>query len=146
MADLYMTSKNYQAALDALLEIEQPNDKVKQTCQYLRYQLAVDAFLQDKMNDVLEWGNELIANEEKQSEYKTEAHYLCAQAYYRLHQYADVIGQIDLYQQQANIAQSKNQQSAIYLKAYALFNQKEYEAFQPCAPHRCIAAFCPRNR
>ena len=128
MADLYMTSKNYQAALDALLEIEQPNDKVKQTCQYLRYQLAVDAFLQDKMNDVLEWGNELIANEEKQSEYKTEAHYLCAQAYYRLHLYADVIGQIDLYQQQANIAQSKNQQSAIYLKAYALFNQKEYLA------------------
>ena len=100
---MYMTSKNYQAALDALLEIEQPNDKVKQTCQYLRYQLAVDAFLQDKMNDVLEWGNELIANEEKQSEYKTEAHYLCAQAYYRLHQYPQAIEKIELYQKQKNM-------------------------------------------
>lgn len=128
MADMYLTSKNYQAALNALLEIQQPNEKVLQTCQYLRYQLAVDAFLQDKMNDVLKWSNEVIETEKTESEYKTEAYYLCAQAYYRLHQYPQAIEKIELYQKQKNISQSNNQKSAIYLKAYALFNQKDYTA------------------
>ena len=45
MADLYLTSKNYQAALDALLEIQQPSEQVLQTRQYLRYQLAISSYL-----------------------------------------------------------------------------------------------------
>lgn len=131
MADMYLTSKNYRAALDALMEIQQPNEKVIQTCQYLRYQLAVDAFLQDKMSETLKWAKEVITKEENTSEYKTEAYYLCAQAYYRLRQYAEAIEQIDHYQQQNNIAKSSNQTTAIYLRAYALFNQKNYAAAEP---------------
>lgn len=131
MADLYLTSKNYQAALNALLEIQEPNDKVIQTCQYLRYQLAADALLQDKMDETIKWANEVITQETKQSEYKTEAYYLCAQAYYRLHKYPQTIEQIDLFQQQANANQSLNLKTANYLKAYALFNQKNYIAAYP---------------
>lgn len=126
MADMYLTSKNYQAALNALLEIQLPNEKVIQTCQYLRYQLAVDALLQGKMNDVLKWSNEIISKESGHTNYKTEAYYLCAQAYYRLHQYTEVLKLIELYQQQANVTNSNNLQTAIYLKAYATFNLKDY--------------------
>lgn len=126
MADMYLTSKNYQAALDALLEIEQPNEKVMHTCQYLRYQLAVDAFLQDKMKETIQWAKEVIETESQPSNYKTEAFYLCAQAYYRLHQYPQTIEQLDLYQQQPNLKQSNNHNTSIYLKAYALFNQEDY--------------------
>ena len=126
MADMYLTSKNYQAALDALLGIQQPNEKVLQTCQYLRYQMAIDAFLQNNMNDALKWAKELIEKETNDTNHKTEAYYLCAQAYYLLQQYPQTVEQIDLYQQQPNIAQSENQKTAFYLKAYALFNQKQY--------------------
>ena len=128
MADMYMTSKNYAAALEALLEIQHPNEKVIKTRQYLRYQLAVDAFLQDKMSEAIQWGNEVISNEPTTSEYKTESYYLCAQAYFHLHEYKKAVENIDLYQQQTNIALSNNQKTAIYLKAYALFNQKDYSS------------------
>ena len=131
MADMYLTSKNYQAALDALLEIQEPNEKVLLTCQYLRYQMAVDAFLQDNMNDALKWAKELIEKETNVTDHKTEAYYLCAQAYYQLHQYPQTVEQINLYLQQPNIAQSENQKTAIYLKAYALFNQKQYTSAEP---------------
>ena len=126
-----LTSKNYQAALDALLEIQEPNEKVLLTCQYLRYQMAVDAFLQDNMNDALKWAKELIEKETNVTDHKTEAYYLCAQAYYQLHQYPQTVEQINLYLQQPNIAQSENQKTAIYLKAYALFNQKQYTSAEP---------------
>lgn len=131
MADIYLTSKNYQAALDALLEIQQPSEKVLLTCQYLRYQMAVDAFLQNDMNNALKWAIELIEKEANTTDHKTEAYYLCAQAYYQLQQYPQTIEQINLYQQQPNIAHSENQKTAIYLKAYALFNQKQYTSAEP---------------
>ena len=127
MADMYLTSKNYLAALNALLEIQNPNEKVANTCQYLRYQLSIDAYLQDKMNDVLTWTSEVIDKEPNSSEYKTEAYFLRAQAHYRLHQYLMAIRDIDTYQLQNNVTASKNQNTAIYLKAYTLFNQKEYK-------------------
>lgn len=131
MADIYLTSKNYQAALDALLEIQQPSEKVLLTCQYLRYQMAIDAFLQNDMNNALKWAIELIEKEANTTDHKTEAYYLCAQAYYQLQQYPQTIEQINLYQQQPNIAHSENQKTAIYLKAYALFNQKQYTSAEP---------------
>lgn len=131
MADLYMTSKNYQAALDALIEIQQPTDKVLETRQYLRYQLAVDAFLQDKMSDVLKWTSEIITNESKQSTYKTESYYLSAQAHYRMRQYEVCLTQLNCYEQQVDAAKSENRTPAIYIKAYALFNLRNYTAAEP---------------
>ena len=126
MADMYVTSKNYQAALDALMEVQQPNAKVLETRQYLRYQLAVDAFVQDKMGDVKKWSGEVIAHEVGTSTYKTEAYYLSAQAEYRMRQYEACMAQLNLYEQQGNIAQSNNQVAALYLKAYAAFNLKDF--------------------
>ena len=126
MADMYVTSKNYQAALDALMEVQQPNAKVLETRQYLRYQLAVDAFVQDKMGDVKKWSGEVIAHATAPSTYKTEAYYLSAQAEYRMRQYEACMAQLNLYEQQGNIAQSNNQVAALYLKAYAAFNLKDF--------------------
>lgn len=128
MADLYFTSKNYKAALEALSTITTPDLKIQETMQYLRYQMAVDAFVQNKMSEVIYWSNEVINNSPQATSYKTEAYYLAAQAHYRLHQYPECITHLDAYQQQPNIAASTNQNTAIYLKAYALFNQKDYTA------------------
>lgn len=126
MADMYLTSKNYEAALNALQEIENPNDKMKQTMQYLRYQMAVNAFVQGKMIDVTTWTKEVISQSTQPSNYTTEAYYLAAQAFYRLHKYNECIEQINIYQQQPNVAESQNKVMSTYLKAYALFNLKNY--------------------
>ena len=131
MADLYMTSKNYHAALTALETIPNADENILSTKQYLRYQLAVDAFVQGKMTDVLQWTNEIVKHATKPSTYKTEAYYLAAQAHYSLHQYPQCVEQINLYNLQPNVKNSENKALAIYLKAYALFNQKNYVAAEP---------------
>lgn len=131
MADLYLTSKNYVAALEALLTIANPDEKMLKTIQYLRYQLTVDAFVQSKMAEVIRWSNEVVDNSPQPSIYKTEAYYLAAQAHYRLHQYTECIEKINHYQEQSNSVESTNKKHAIYLKAYALFNQKKYIEAEP---------------
>lgn len=125
MADMYLTSKNYQAAYEALSEIQHPDAKMQETKQYLRYQLGMDAFLQGKMQDAIEWMTQVINNDKKTSQYKTEAYYVRAESQYRMHQYAACLEDIKQYDSQSNVANSPNQVPAMYLKGYALFNQQQ---------------------
>lgn len=125
MADMYLTSKNYQAAYEALSEIQHPDAKMQETKQYLRYQLGMDAFLQGKMQDAIEWMTQVINNDKKTSQYKTEAYYVRAESQYRMHQYATCLEDIKQYESQSNVANSPNQVPAMYLKGYALFNKQQ---------------------
>ena len=125
MADMYLTSKNYQAAYEALSEIQHPDAKMQETKQYLRYQLGMDAFLQGKMQDAIEWMTQVINNDKKTLQYKTEAYYVRAESQYRMHQYAACLEDIKQYESQSNVVNSPNQVPAMYLKGYALFNQQQ---------------------
>lgn len=125
MGDMYMTSKNYKSALEALSEIKNPNEELKNTMQYLRYQMGIDAFLQNKMQDAVTWMSEVIENANGTSDYKTEAYYVRAESHYRLHQYDACLTDLKQYNAQPNINKSSNQQAALYLKGYAYFNQQQ---------------------
>lgn len=125
MGDMYMTSKNYKSALEALSEIKNPNEELKNTMQYLRYQMGIDAFLQNKMQDAVTWMSEVIENANGTSDYKTEAYYVRAESHYRLHQYDACLTDLKQYNAQPNVNKSSNQQAALYLKGYAYFNQQQ---------------------
>lgn len=125
MADMYMNSKNYQAAYEALSEVSQPDHKMQTTMQYLRYQMGVDAFLRGNMPESIKWTTLVIDHEPASSDYKTEALFLRADSKYRLLQYPACLEDIALFEQQANAATSHNHTAALYLKAYALFNQQQ---------------------
>lgn len=124
MADMYMNSKNYKAAYDALVGIKQPDAKMQETIQFLRYQLGIDAFLQGNMKEAVNWMTQVIKNEKKSSHYKTEAYYMRAESRYRMLQYPACIEDIEAFVKQSNAPKSKNYTTALYLKAYALFNQQ----------------------
>lgn len=124
MADMYMNSKNYKAAYDALVGIKHPDAKMQETIQFLRYQLGIDAFLQGNMKEAANWMTQVIKNEKKSSHYKTEAYYMRAESRYRMLQYPACIEDIEVFVKQSNAPKSKNYTTALYLKAYALFNQQ----------------------
>ena len=68
---------------------------------------------------------QVINNDKKTSQYKTEAYYVRAESQYRMHQYAACLEDIKQYESQSNVANSPNQVPAMYLKGYALFNQQQ---------------------
>lgn len=134
MADMYMTSKNYKAALESLSAIRSPNAKLLQTMQYLRYQMGADAFLQGNMPMAIKYLTEVINHDTQASAYKTDAYYLRAEAEYRSNRYEDCLSDLQQYESQPNIAASKNRQLATYLKGYTYFNmdrlQEAEQTFQ----------------
>ena len=132
LAAMYMTSKNYVAALDAVCALRNPNSKLQETKQYLRYQLGADALLQGKNEETIRWMSDVIENESGASNYKTEAYYYRAEARYRLHQYEQAMSDLVKYRQQPSYMQSKNNAMADYLQGYVSFNLKKYTESLGC--------------
>lgn len=125
MSQAFMQSKNYQAALDALDSINAPSTEMQETKQYLRYQLATDAYLQGKMAMVSPWMEILLAQPQGEV-YKKEAYYFMAEAHYRLKDYKKAEEDICQYLNQPAKEKLSNYSAALYLKAYIYFSQHNY--------------------
>lgn len=123
MADMYMNSKNYQAAYEALTEVKQPDEKMRETMQYLRYQMGIDAFLRGNMHESIKWMTQVIDNEKSTSEYKTDAYFVRAESKYRQSKYSECLEDLNIFNKQSNANKSNNYVAALYLKGYAYFNQ-----------------------
>ncbi len=130
LGDVFMHAKNYQAALDALDSIQHPTPQMLETKQYLRYQMATDAFLQNKMDEAAKHFTAVIDNEKKVSAYKTESYFWRAECYYRLGQWAQAQADLDAFIRQSNVRESKNLALVNYAKGYTLFLQKAFPQAQ----------------
>jgi len=126
LAAIYMTSKNYTAALDAVCALKNPSAKLIETQQYLRYQLGADALLQGNNQEAIHWMSDVIQNAKNASCYSTEAYYFRAEARYCLNQYEAALADLQLYRKQASYRQSPNHIMADYLQGYVCFNLKQY--------------------
>jgi len=126
LSDALMQSKNYAAAISTLDSIDQPTPQMKQTKQYLRYQLGADLFLQGKMQQSAQWMSEVINHNGESPKYTTEAYYVRAEAYYRLRNYAACEQDLNTFFARQDAKQSANYTIARYLQGYTAFSQAKY--------------------
>ena len=127
LSDALMQSKNYAAAIMTLDSIDRPTPKMLKTKQYLRYQLGADHFLQGKMQSSIDWMTQVIAHKAESDTYTTEAHYVRAEANYRLHNYLASEQDLNTFFARPDARQSANYNIARYLQGYAYFSQNKYD-------------------
>ena len=127
LSDALMQSKNYAAAIQTLDSIPNPTPKMRETKQYLRYQLGADHFLQGKMQQSAEWMTEVIKHDAESSKYTTEAYYVRAEANYRLRNYAASEQDLNTFFSRPGAKRSGNYSIARYLQGYTYFSQKQYD-------------------
>ena len=127
LSDALMQSKNYAAAIQTLDSIPNPTPKMRETKQYLRYQLGADHFLQGKMQQSAEWMTEVIKHDAESSKYTTEAYYVRAEANYRLRNYAASEQDLNTFFSRPGAKGSANYSIARYLQGYTYFSQKQYD-------------------
>ena len=127
LSDALMQSKNYVAAIQTLDSIPNPTPKMRETKQYLRYQLGADHFLQGKMQQSAEWMTEVIKHDAESSKYTTEAYYVRAEANYRLRNYAASEQDLNTFFSRPGAKGSENYSIARYLQGYTYFSQKQYD-------------------
>ena len=127
LSDALMQSKNYAAAIATLDSIPNPSPKMRETKQYLRYQLGADNFLQGKMQQSIDWMSEVIAHKAESDKYTTEAFYVRAEANYRLRNYAACEQDLNNFFARQDARQSANYTIARYLQGYTAFSQAKYD-------------------
>ena len=127
LSDALMQSKNYAAAIAMLDSIDKPTPKMRETKQYLRYQLGADNFLQGKIQQSAEWLTEVISHTSESSKYTTEAYYLRAEANYRLREYNACVEDLNAFFARSDAKRSDNFAIARYLQGYAYFSLKQYD-------------------
>ena len=127
LSDALMQSKNYAAAIATLDSIDRPTPKMRETKQYLRYQLGVDNFLQGKMQESVNWMSEVIAHTGESSKYTTEAYYVRAEANYRLRNYSECEKDLSAFFSRPDAKRSDNYSIARYLQGYTCFSQAQYD-------------------
>ena len=126
LSSALMQSKNYAAAIATLDSIDRPTPKMLQTKQYLRYQLGADNFLQGKMQQSADWMTQVIAHKADADTYTTEAHYVRAEANYRLHNYVASEQDLTTFFSRPDARRSENYAIARYLQGYTFFSQAKY--------------------
>ena len=127
LSDALMQSKNYAEALATLNSIASPTPRMHESKQYLRYQLAVDAFLQSHMEETIRWCTEIIDHTSESSRYTAEAYYLRAEAHYRLTDYAACEKDLTSFFARPEAKSSDNYVLARYLQGYCFFAQSKYD-------------------
>ena len=127
LSDALMQSKNYAAAIATLDSINNPSPKMRQTKQYLRYQLGADNFLQGKMQQSVDWMTEVIAHKDESDIYTTEAYYVRAEANYRLRNYKACEQDLTSFFGRPDAKRSDNYRIARYLQGYTYFSQNKYD-------------------
>lgn len=125
LATVYMTSKNYEAAYQSILKIKNPNSKLRETKQYLLYQLGTEAFAQNNHAKAIDYFS-LALQSSTTGKYAAENYYWRSESYYRINQSDKSIADLKQFFANPGAKSSVNYNIANYALAYAYFSKKNY--------------------
>lgn len=125
LVNLYLTTKNYKAAMISLEAIKQPNEQLKGVHQFVAYNLGVDYFI----NGYYKPG---IANFQKAQKYPIDknlnamSYYWMGESNYRLKNYDAAIENYKEFIFQPRAILQKEFNNTNYNIAYSYFKKKDY--------------------
>ena len=125
LATVYMTSKNYEAAYQSIIKIKNPNSKLRETKQYLLYQLGTEAFAQNNHAKAIDYFS-LALQSPASGKYTAESYYWRSESYFRLNQSDKSIADLKQFFASPAAKSSVNYNIANYALAYAYFSKKNY--------------------
>ncbi len=127
LTDVFLTSKNYKEALKALDRLQNPTDKMLETRTFLLYQLALEAYTQNHLNEAIDtFGSVIEAKTHNAPTYRTESYFWRAESRYKLRRYDEASDDLASFFAQKNAVKSTNYTSAFYSAGYAAFSQRKY--------------------
>jgi len=134
LSSVFLNSKDYNQALNALNSIENPSSEMMLTKQYLRYQLGTDAFLNNRYAEAVRWFDEVINNstlpalngQKDAVMCVREAWYWKAESEFRLGKYDEAEHSCHTFQARSDAKQSSNYDLSNYLMGYICFQRKDY--------------------
>lgn len=125
LSTVYMTSKNFSEAYKSISKIKNLNAKLKDTKQYIEYQLGTEAFATENYLKAIGLFSK-AQQTSPQGKYLADVYYWRAESYYRLKDYKDTEADLNKFFAQPKVSSNINYVQALYSLGYAYFGQKKY--------------------
>lgn len=132
LAATFLTTKDYQAALNAINRIRNPGQRILAAKQTVLFQLGVQEFINGNMNEAVSHFNNSISMGDYDREARNNAYFWRGESHYRMGNFMLASGDFRNFTQSA-VPQNKNYALGWYNLGYSLFKQKQY--------HQAVDAF-----
>jgi len=144
LAETFLTTKDYNAALNAINRISNPGRRILEAKQMVLFQLGAQAFINGNMNEATQHFNNSISLGNQDTKARNNAYFWRGETYYRMGNYSNAASDFRQFTQNAT-STDENYSLGWYNLGYALFKQQQYNqavnAFQ-----QYISAEKTRNR
>ena len=131
LTDVYLTTKNYPAALASINKIKSPNGKILEAKQKVLLNMAINSMNIGKYKAAADHASSAIAIGKRDLQSLAEAYYWRGEANYRLGNYRSAFNDMSTYAN-TTAGRGTNYRYSFYCMGYAQFKQKQY---QKAAPH-----------
>ncbi len=128
LVDVFMSTKNYRTALNALSEIHDPAGKLLAAKSHLLYHLGTEAYAQNNFDEAIRHFTEVLTLPGMQ--YTTESLFWRSESHYRQKNYAACLSDLQKYFAASDVRKSPNYILANYSAGYAYFATKNYAQAQ----------------
>jgi TolA-binding protein len=126
LVEVYLTSKNYEAALESIDKIRKPNTKILEAKQNVLFQLGNQAFMNTDMSTAIHYFDQTVELGNFDAEARLNAYFWRGESYYRLGKYTDAIADFTTYQNAARYNTSIGP-LVYYNIGYCYFKRQDFE-------------------
>ncbi|WP_102407848.1 tetratricopeptide repeat protein [Parabacteroides bouchesdurhonensis] len=126
LVEVYLTTKNYQAALNSIDKIKHPSTKILEAKQDILFQLGTQAFANMKLDDAVGLFSRAISLGAYNMEARNDAYFWRGESYYRLGEYEKAISDYRTYLNNARQRNTDMYALAYYNLGYSYFKLKDY--------------------
>lgn len=126
LVEVYLTTKNYQAALKSINKINRPSTKILEAKQDILFQLGTQAFTNMKLDEAVDLFSQAISLGSYNMESRNDAYFWRGESYYRQGEYEKAISDYRTYLNNTRQRDTDMYALAHYNLGYSYFKLKQY--------------------
>ena len=126
LVEVYLTTKNYQAALNSIDKIKHPSTKILESKQDILFQLGTQAFTNMELDKAVDLFSRAISLGAYNLESRNDAYFWRGESYYRQGEYNKAISDYRTYLNNTRQRNTDMYALAHYNLGYSYFKLKEY--------------------
>ena len=126
LVEVYLTTKNYQAALNSIDKIKHPSTKILEAKQDILFQLGTQAFTNMELDKAVDLFSRAISLGAYNLESRNDAYFWRGESYYRQGEYNKAISDYRTYLNNTRQRNTDMYALAHYNLGYSYLNLKEY--------------------
>ena len=126
LVEVYLTTKNYEAALTSINKIKHPSTKIMEAKQDILFQLGTQAFTNMKLDEAIDLFGRAISLGAYNEEARSKAYFWRGESYYRKGDFQQAISDYRTYLNNTRQRNTDMYALAYYNLGYSYFKLKDY--------------------